>query len=81
MNARYLYSDILVTYYNNLPNSVQKELKKLRPLTRAMKEVEAIESSVTDINAAAEDVLGGFFKAALASKKHKQWNLKLSKQL
>ena len=46
-----------------------------------MKEVEAIESFVTDINAAAEDVLGGFFKAALASKKHKQWNLKLSKQL
>ena len=68
MNARYLYTDILVTYYTNLPENVQKELKTLDPLKRAMMEVEAIESSTADINAAAEDVLGGFFKATLACK-------------
>ena len=79
MNARYLYADILVTYYNNLPENVQKELKTFDPLKRAMKEVEAIDVFVTEINAAAEDVLDGFFKAALASKP--EWKLKLSKQL
>ena len=77
MNARYLYTDILVTYYTNLPKDVQKKLKNLDPLKRAMKEVGAVESSTAEINAAAEDVLGGFFKAILACKP--EWNFKLSK--
>ena len=77
LNARYLYSDILVTYYTNLPEIVQKELNSIDPLKEAMKEVEDIESSVSEINAAAEDVLGGFFKALLASKQ--EWNLKFGK--
>ena len=36
---------------------VQKELKHLDPLKRALKEVEAVESAVTEINTAAEDVI------------------------
>ena len=79
INARYLYADILVTYYSNLPEYVQKELKTLDPLKRAMEEVEAVEAALSEINAAAEDVVGGFFKAALASKQ--EWNLDLSKHL
>ena len=46
-----------------------------------MREVEAVESAVTEINAAAEDVLGGFFKAALASQDKPEWKLELSKQV
>ena len=77
LNARYLYTDILVTYYTNLPKDVRKKLKTLDPLKRAMKEVGAVESSTAEINAAAEDVLGGFFKSILACKP--EWNFKLSK--
>ena len=77
MFARLLYSLILVTYYNKIPQNILGNNSNLDPISEVLKEIVGCMTAVNSICEAANHAFSGFFMAALTS--DLDWNLGLSK--
>ena len=77
LHTRSLYLDILVAYYENVPERVMADVPNYNPCDNVLDEIEYAEKSVRVINAAANQVLDGFFMPAFTSDPAR--NLDLSK--
>ena len=77
MYARLLYSLILVTYYNNIPQDILENESSLDPVSEVLEEILGCMTAIESICKAANVAFSRFFMAALKS--DPAWNLGLSK--
>ena len=77
MYARLLYSLILVTYYNNIPQDILENYSSLNPVSEVLEEICGSMTAVQSICKAANHAFGEVFMAALTS--DPAWKLGLRK--
>jgi hypothetical protein len=75
--ARFLYSLILVIYYNNVSQDFLENNSSLDPVSEVLEEIFGCMTAVHSICKAANDAFNGLFMAALTS--DPSWNLGLRK--
>ena len=77
MYARLLYSLILVTYYNSIPQDILKNNSSLDLVSEVLEEILDCMTAVQSICEAANDAFSRFFMAAFTS--DPAWDLGLRK--
>ena len=75
--ARFLYSLILVIYYNNVSQDFLENNSSLDPVSEVLEEIFGCMTAVHSIFEAANDAFSKFFMVALTS--DSDWNLGLRK--
>ena len=77
LNTRFLYSLILVAYYNNSSQHILENTSNLDPVSEVLEEISRCLTAVHSICKAANEAFSEFFMAALTS--NPAWDLALSK--